>query len=194
MRKTVLLLGHKARVGKDSLADHLVENHGYTRFGFADKLKDTVADLYGFSWDQMYGDAKSVQDSRYVKGDGSTNYTPREILQDFGQEQRKRFPDIWADYVKRQIEESEQERFVISDFRFPNEHKVMSRLDGSRFEIYAVRITRDGLPDFPGMYDISEKALDGYQDWNFTIHNGTRPLAEFLEYSKDLLTEYRIPL
>ena len=65
-RPLVVLLGHQAHVGKDMLGAHLVENHGFTRFAFADKLKQVVADLYDFSGEHMYGALKN-EPTQYTK-------------------------------------------------------------------------------------------------------------------------------
>ncbi len=162
----------------------LVENSGFIRLGFADKLKDVVADLYGFSHEQMYGDEKSINDARY-------NLTPRQVLQQFGQEQRSRFEDIWAAYVGRQIVEqnkSGRNRFVISDFRFPNEFHVMQNyLSSINARIIPVRITRSGLADFAGMNDISETALDSFPQWSFELENNTTKEALLEEACKRIL-------
>lgn len=125
-RVLVLLLGHKSLVGKDTFFS-IAEEHGFVRVAFADKLKNTVADLYNFSHDQMHGNTKDVMDQRYVNlidspvikqpitlADGisveeghvevvnpdfKAFLTPRRVLQIFGQQQRSLFPDIWAAYI-----------------------------------------------------------------------------------------------
>lgn len=123
---TVLMLGHKSLVGKDTFFSFAKEE-GFVRVAFADKLKETVADLYNFSHDQMHGDLKDVMDERYpnlidpkiistpqfegvgIRAGGpiverpNPDYkpflTPRRVLQLFGQQQRSLFPDIWAAYI-----------------------------------------------------------------------------------------------
>lgn len=173
----VILLGHQAHVGKDTLGEFLVKQDNFVRFGFADKLKDVVADLYGFTEEHMYGTLKNVVDERY-------GLTPREILQDFGQEQRARFSDIWADYVFRGIESTisrtalhssynQKKNFVITDFRFPNEHTVGKRYaERLGWDLVAVKIVRpdDARGEFAGSTNISETALDGY-NFDFEIYN-----------------------
>lgn len=204
MSATVILLGSQAHVGKDTLGELLIENDGFIRFGFADKLKEVVADLYGFSHEQMHGDLKNVPDGRYTKqiwcGDCDNDpsqggwqshiLTPREVLQDFGQEQRKRFPDIWADYVCRQIAGyptcsgiakssapwTKHDKFVITDFRFPNEHTVVKRFaEQYGWDVAAIKLNRpDELRgEVAGATNISETALDDFSEWNYVIENDT---------------------
>jgi len=60
----VVLLGHKAKAGKDTIAE-FVEDLGFKRAAFADKLKHTVMDLYHFNNEQMFGETKEQQDERY---------------------------------------------------------------------------------------------------------------------------------
>jgi len=198
----VFLLGHQAGVGKDTLGNHLIGKEGFIRFAFADKLKESVADLYGFTRQQMYTDeGKNIPDERYEKFGWSEcvpgaeqfhearwikkgYYTPREILQDFGQEQRARFPDIWADYVFRQIEarlesdlsdleDREPGRFVVTDFRFPNEFTVARKYAAKlNIKIIPVKIVRPGKrDDFPGVLNVSETALNDFTQWKHILRN-----------------------
>jgi len=195
MPVSVVMLGHKAQVGKDTLGEFLVSELGYLRFGFADKLKEVVADLYDFNHEQMYGELKNTPDKRYLLHPEVPNctksfYTPRMILQYFGQEQRARFPDIWADYVCRQIESHLDPEdnvvelaggsgFVITDFRFPNEAAVAERYCKKlNINLVQIKITRpdEYRGNFAGSMDVSETALDDYEDWDYHIHNdGTIP-------------------
>ena len=122
----IYLVSGKSLNGKDSLYLQCKEEVGWQQASFAKKLKEAVADLYNFSYEQMYGSLKDVEDTRYpntfdkkevVKYD-SDSYgerlwtehlvpnvdfkpflTPRRVLQVFGQQQRSLFPDIWPSYV-----------------------------------------------------------------------------------------------
>lgn len=173
MNVQVILLGYKARVGKDTIGNYLINEEKYKRFGFADKLKDVVSDLYSLSNDQVFGDSKDIIDERY-------NLSPRQILQDFGQEQRTRHRDIWSLYVANQIvscvKNKTHNNFVITDFRFPNEYYSLQEHLKSNLEyvrVVPVRIVRPNLKPFAGMDDISEVSLDGFPDWTTTVTNDT---------------------
>lgn len=187
MNVKIILLGHKARVGKDTLGSYLVENKGFKRYGFADKLKNVVADLYGFSNDQVHSNLKDVVDERY-------NLSPRQILQDFGQEQRNRHKDIWALYVANQIlidvEAKKHKDFVITDFRFPNEfHAVRTFLQKKIPFLYVIpsKIERPGLPEFAGMNDVSETALDDFHLWKNVVTNDSSVENLYKNYEQSLL-------
>jgi hypothetical protein len=173
MNVRVILLGHQARVGKDTVADFLVANKRFKKLSFANKLKTTVKDLYSFSDSQVFGDDKDQIDSRY-------NLSPRQILQDFGQEQRVRYEDIWVQYVSNQIIQSvhnkEYLNFVISDFRFPNEYGALDKMLKKNLEyvrVIPVKIIRPDIKDFAGMNDISETALNDFQPWDLILKNNS---------------------
>jgi cytidylate kinase len=44
----------KAGSGKDTIADHLVVNHGFQKYAFADPLKEIVK-VFGFPERSLYG-------------------------------------------------------------------------------------------------------------------------------------------
>lgn len=205
----VLMFGHRSLVGKDTSAEYL-RQYDWSRIAFADKLKSTVADLYGFSHEQMHGSLKDVPDERYsnlidapfnsqcglqklypdhYKTLVATYLTPRRILQIFGQDQRKIFPDIWAQYVFNQIDTMRSLssnpcqvfKYVITDFRFKNEFEVAKKWSQLQIDgpvkvdkyIFPIKIERDIIAK-SGSNDISEHDLDDFSDWYATIdNNGT---------------------
>lgn len=152
--------------GKDTVGDYLCHNFGFIRLAFADQLKEYVGSLYNLTHEQMYTDLKNELDPRY-------NLTPREILQDFGQEQRSRFPEIWPDIVSRKIKDEKIENVVITDFRFQNEYECIRRHFPNGVNIICVRIDRPELDDvkMPGKDNISETSLDNFQYWSLIINN-----------------------
>lgn len=56
-------------VGKDEVANRLVEAHDALHFGLVDAAKRHMADLYGFSRDQLFGpsEMRNAGDGRYPK-------------------------------------------------------------------------------------------------------------------------------
>ena len=55
--------------GKDTVADHLVAKHGFVKIGLADPLKRFVAEVYGFSFSQLWGPSqmRNIPDERYPR-------------------------------------------------------------------------------------------------------------------------------
>lgn len=61
----ILMLGYKSLAGKDTFFS-FAEELGFKRLAFADKLKETVSDLYNLSYEQVHGNLKDVEDTRYA--------------------------------------------------------------------------------------------------------------------------------
>ena len=55
----LLGLSGKARSGKDSVADHLVERYGFTKFAFSSALYDEVQEAYGLEDQSLLRDAET---------------------------------------------------------------------------------------------------------------------------------------
>jgi hypothetical protein len=56
-----------ARAGKDEIAKRLISNHKAKQANLADPAKRHLADLYGFTEDQLFGNTKDQGDFRYPK-------------------------------------------------------------------------------------------------------------------------------
>lgn len=114
--------------GKDTVAEMLIQEHGFHRVSFAGTLKDACASI--FSWDREYLEGKNPEsrtwreqvDEWWAEKLGIPHLTPRWVLQNIGTDvMRTHFhPDIWIASVERQLQDSKG-NVVISDVRFPNE-------------------------------------------------------------------------
>jgi len=94
--------------GKDTVADRLVQRHGYLRISLADEIKRICMRLWDFTEEQMWGSLKDVPDKRYQQPDGSY-LTPRFAMQRMGTEvARKIDRDVWVRYVLRLIARLEE--------------------------------------------------------------------------------------
>lgn len=122
----------KARAGKDTAAAILVEEFGFTRFAFADALKDAFAEYHGIPrcWcDGIEEDGTPLDRERvpaFFEPDifsMSSPVTIRQGLQRFGMAMREQFgEDFWVDRLaERLFGHPTAERFVITDVRFDNE-------------------------------------------------------------------------
>lgn len=228
----VLLAGSKSQAGKDTFGAY-IKDLGFQRVSFADKLKQTVMDLYGFNHEQMYGDLKDIEDKRYpnlidqptikrsivaktpnglggeivsdplelevANPDYKPYFTPRRILQLFGQQQRSLFPDIWAAYVfYSTVEELSKKgisRFIVTDLRFPNEIAVAKRWasENTNRYVFPIKVYRPGVLAKSGANDISETALDNYEEWSEILRNdveGEDGLKIFRERCRRLAIKY----
>ena len=103
----------KSGVGKTTAAKYLVEYHNFQVFGFANKLKAIVSDL----WDVGFTDK---HDSKYAN--------KRILLQDVGLSMRELDPDVWLRPVGRWLSGRRVlSNLVIDDLRFDNEAEYLRR-------------------------------------------------------------------
>jgi len=168
--------------GKGTVGDILVEEYGFTKLSFADKLKDGVATV--FNWDRamLEGDTvesrewRETQDDFWSRETGRT-ITPRLVLQEFGTDcMRHGFDDsIWVSLVKQELVKYPKKNFVIPDVRFPNEANMIKSIHG---EVWRVKRGQD--PVWMRMYqDIGVEPKDVHEsewrwanvDFNSTIYN-----------------------
>lgn len=168
-------LGYKARSGKDTVASHLVNHHGFQKIAFADALKDAARCIFSLTQEQMYGDDKERLDPFWQD-------TPRNILQKLGTECLRRGyrDDVWIKAAFRKMQQVGGDRWVITDVRFPNEAYAVMKAGG-----YLVRVDRDEAlrAQIGTTSHASETALDVFVRWDDVIqNNGT---LNQLRYSVD---------
>jgi hypothetical protein len=197
----VIALSGLARAGKDTVADILVRDHGFTKMAFAAPLKAMVRDLdpivgtYQPDCDCDCGCCdetepmhlsdlydygltdEEIKDSYY--GD-----EVRRIWERFGTEvMRKRHPNFWVDQARDALFASGKDRIVFSDCRFPNEADMVYELslpdwdeDSQRYVDNEINssvwhITRPGLGIDLGEDAHEAESHAGQLGEEITIHN-----------------------
>jgi len=119
-------------VGKDTLADYVIENYKFTQYAFAYPLKKLIKELFDLSDEQLYGSLKETIDIRW-------NTTPRKLMQYIGTElfrnQLKNlipelnFDNLWIrkfdDWYSKQTG-----NIVVADVRFTDEMDVIKKNGG----------------------------------------------------------------
>lgn len=118
------ILGKKGS-GKDTLADYMIQNHGFYKHTFAGPLKNCCRDLFHLSEDQLHNPIlKEVVIPEW-------GLSPRQILQKVGTDLfRKHFsPDFWLRQFEFQFPYDKQ-RIVCSDVRFQNEADLILQFGG----------------------------------------------------------------
>lgn len=133
--------------GKDTVADHLIEKHGFVQLSFAESVKDALAVIFGWDREMLEGKtpehrkARNEVDVWWATQLGIPHFTPRFAMTTFGTDvMRKHFDDrIWMLSVKDKITRLQQKnpkvRIVISDARYVNELNMLRDLDSLSFEI-----------------------------------------------------------
>lgn len=159
---TVIAFGHRARHGKDSAAQLVVESFpGARRFGFADALKAVSR----VQWGMRAKDAP--------------------LLQRVGTAYRSIDQDIWLRTLYWTIAEQQPAIALITDMRFPNEFQLVRDMGG--FTVKVERRGPDGRLFVPTDRDPnheSEIALAGETRWDAII---TNPEGDLQTFSRDVV-------
>lgn len=162
----IIGLSGYARSGKDTVANYLVEKHGFTRIAFADLMREALEKLNpwiqmdemirvplatalrAYSWEELKSHSDDI----------------RPMLQRFGTEVgREMFgQDFWVNLALERA--YKHDNVVFSDVRFQNEADAIYRDFGSIW-----RINRAGtgpVNDHP-----SETEMDSYKRFDCVIDN-----------------------
>ena len=160
---TIGLVGY-SQSGKDTVADILVKNYGYTRVAFADKIREFLYDLNPMVACSPTG---YLQDLVNLVGWDAAKQEPqvRRLLQDLGNSARKTIDEnVWVTLALGNIDVNK--RVVITDVRFENE-AMMTKLMGGQLW----RVKRVGVG--PVNDHVSESELEGYKVDQIFVNNGT---------------------
>ena len=154
-----------AQSGKDSVANILVNNYGYTRVAFADPIRELLYQMNPAVKDGGYRVQSTVD--AYGWDVAKTAFPEvRNMLQNLGVGARKTFGDMfWVQQALRQV--SPEGNFVITDVRYPNEAKAIRSYEDSQIW----RIKRSGVD--PVNAHASETAMDGERVDQIFVNNGT---------------------
>lgn len=162
----IIGLSGYARSGKDTVADYLVQNYGFTRMAFADPMKEALRrlnPLITFEGVAGIGLAWAVEKSGWeVVKDESPEV--RGLLQRMGTEVGRNMfgEDFWVDYAIGQSWKNEN--VVFSDVRFRNEAAAIQKNWGENW-----RINRPGT--LAANAHISETELDNYKGFDEVLEN-----------------------
>ncbi len=162
----------KKQSGKDTIANHLIDEYGFVRYAFADPIKKACQVIFGFTDEQCWGSEKEIVDTYW-------GITPRKVFQILGTELfQYEFPkyapelaDIgrgfwvycFARWYEQQIAKDPSIKVVITDVRFPFEADMITRLGGT-----IVKITRPN--QLNNDTHASEMEMDALQ-YSYLIEN-----------------------
>ena len=192
MQKQIIGIVGLIGSGKDTIADYLVNFHGYRRDSFANTLKDAVSTIFGWDRDLVEGRTTTARqwreqvDEWWSQRLNIPNLTPRYVLQQWGTEVvRKSFhDDTWIASLEYKLKNS-NDNSVITDCRFPNEIKMIKGISGKVFRVQrgqdpewyqcaveANKGDKEALDLMQNYYKVhvSEWAWAG-ADFDATIHN-----------------------
>jgi len=199
----------KARSGKDTFAQMLARRlqaetgYSFVLMAYAHELKSRIQKDFDMSYEQLWGDEKEEYDRRYKKDRQNwiagrrdhdeikeNFWTPREVMQAYGQFFRTIDYDFWVKYLFKVVEEQGFENVIVTDLRHINEVDAVVNRGG-----YHVRVERKEKDDVHNDQHISETALDEGYRIDFKVDNsGTledldraaEDVAKFIMDSKKL--------
>lgn len=158
--------------GKDTVADYLVNFHGFRRESFANSLKDAVSKVFGWDRELLEGRSKQSREWRETRDEWwskrlKKDITPRWVLQYWGTEVvRKGFhDDIWVASLENRLRKSTDD-IIITDCRFPNEIKAIRNAGGR-----VVRIKRGPEPEWFDDARSMNKGPNRNMNWALSKHN-----------------------
>lgn len=175
-----------ARSGKDTIANHLVSRHGFTRINMGDGPRAAFTDLDGLTWELR----KELEDA---------GLTSRHPLQSMGTECREDLLDEmarsahWAHYVLIKIRYLSRYhpklrfRFVIPGMRYAHEPRVIGDTVtqwGGQFEVWGVERPGSGLSGRDACHS-SENSLHAVIPDRRILNN--RSIPELLDMADSLI-------
>lgn len=161
----------KARSGKDTCADYLVENHRFKRYSFADPLKQGAQVMLDWGYEDVYGVRKDEVDPMY-------GFSPRYVLQTLGTDWGRVMlrDDIWIKVAESKV--AQIERCVIPDIRFDNEANFIRENGG-----IVIHLTRQDAPQVEA--HASEEGI--YMNIEDYVINNDGTLTELYESLEGIL-------
>lgn len=161
----IIGLSGYAQTGKDTIANYLIKNYGFTRVAFADPIREAV---YKLNPKINIADMRGVSLATAVDSLGwetvkVESEDARWLLQRMGTEVgREIFGDnFWVDQAMKKA--VGHDKVVITDVRYPNELEAILGHSGTVWRV---------IKDDTGAVNrhASESALDGY-DFEYIIFN-----------------------
>lgn len=188
MTKIVAFAG-KRGAGKDTAGDVLTREFGFEKLGLADPMKRFVGEVFGMSWDQLFGPSENRErvDERWGR-------SPRHLLQTLGTDWGREMghPDVWIRYLVRKadeiVESGRAKGIVVTDVRFPNELSVL-RQAGAKL-VLVRRAEASSRSDVASLH-ASETSLDELPPTSYHAvlgNDGTK--AEFQQKVRELLSRW----
>lgn len=178
----LLCLAGAAGVGKDTLADYLVREHGYVKYRFADPLKKLLNERFGWTpemWENR--DWKEAKCSSCGRDGNFERFSPRSWAQWLGTEVGRVIggKDVWVDAMWRQYEREHAGRpMVVCDARFDNEAHSFWLRGGE-----VLHIRRPGAPRVA-----AHSSEDGISEEFWTCHVvNDSTIEEFIQKSLNVL-------
>lgn len=187
--------------GKDTLADYLVDKHGFTKVAFADRLKRELCRVFNEpmttftnrvtkivpSYHLRYSRCnyypfirfllKRAHDAGDQKFDADAPRTPRYMMQAYGDFCREHNPNYFIETVEQVIRETEG-HVVVTDVRFQNERDAVKFFPRS----YIIEVIRTSNPYCESRDKHASNAMLPPQMVDWVIGNDGAPEGMFEQF------------
>jgi hypothetical protein len=162
-RPRIIGLSGKIGSGKDT-AGKILGNFGYWRVAFADAVREEASKAFPELIDEIW--------------EKPTARRIRILLQWWGTEYRRHVdPDYWVKRLEETITSADPEdKFVITDLRFPNEAEMVKRLGGEVWKIVGREAENPGVDNH-----LSERIELIKADRTIPNSGTLEQLAEFID-------------
>jgi len=217
----IIGLSGKALVGKDTVADYLLDRYGWNRkVSFAHNLKTSCSILFGLTWEQVSTqDGKktpldkpvvvteheirsviewmrkthtvNLNDKDYSHLLGVELETPRDILQFVGTDIMRYYVDDYHCEVVFKKLDT-QDKVVITDVRFPNEAVKVLESGGYLIRIERPLILREIYGAVPNTAHYSEIALDDWDNWSYRLKNDGEHLSNLYSIVDEMVVSLEV--
>lgn len=165
----IIGLSGYAQSGKDTVAQILIDNFGFERIAFADKIRELLYEI-----NPQVG-SLTIREIVDVSGweVGKANPEVRRLLQDLGVGARRMFGEkFWITQALTGVDPSD--KIVITDVRFINEARAIKEYENSQIW----RVKRPGVGAVNA--HVSESEMDHYQVDQIFLNNGTKDELDLL--------------
>lgn len=194
----IIGIAGKKGSGKDTVANHLVENHGFVKFAFADALKKVALKSIHTIWPDQLGhitldDMYSMSAKEIIYDDVLYNREPfsiRKFLQHFGTSiiRDNLGENVWVDVILKKIQHiikhNPQANICISDCRFDNEVNALRAFSKhTNILIYIIRVERNLVDNTETCKHVSENQafdVDFIISNNCTLHELFNNVNEYV--------------
>lgn len=129
----IIGLTGKAGAGKDTVGEYLVRVHGFTRFAYADALKDAALSINPIIFDNER--LRSLAHEHGMDFVKRAHFEARRFLQELGLAMRAVDEQFWLRPLDALIDSREARRIVVTDCRFDNEAVQVIQHGGHVFNV-----------------------------------------------------------
>lgn len=180
--------------GKDTVADILVEDHGYLKIAFADSLRDFLLEanpVIGHNRTRVIRLREEVQDKGWDRAKRDSGEV-RRLMQAFGQGVRDSIgDDAWIRAAAQKTASGQPDRIVFSDVRYRNEIAFLQSV-GAKF-LWVDRPNARPLNNHPSELDIDPQMFRWCIPNNKDIDHLREVIARYIEFIEASPREFMGP-